>query len=114
MNFCKYICVLVLNTEIGELEAPDEDEGKGNEALVAEKHKKVEGIMKTVGKQSFRKRKSKKKLATENILKSLAREWDKLPDTDKGSLTDSAVLERSVMERALDDPILKLVAIKRP
>lgn len=114
MNFCKYICVLVLNTEIGDIDVLDEENGPKNEALVAEKHNKVEEIMKTVGKQSFRKRKSKKKLATENILRNLAREADKLADGDKGLFTDSTVLERSVMARALDDPILKLVVIKRP
>ena len=114
MNFWRYICVLVLGVEIGDIDVLDEENGPKNEALVAGKQNKVDEIMKTVGKQSFRKRKSKKKLATENILRTLAKEADKLADGDKGLFADSAGLERAVMARALGDPILKLVVIQRP
>ena len=109
LNFYKYICTVVLDKEIQEIDVNDEDHWARNREMVdvlKEQKGLITGSMKT---QITKAKKSMKKMAADYILKNLVRYVQSLSKEEQTVFKDALKVKE-----LLHNPVLKLIPIEHP
>ena len=112
LNFNKYICSIVLEKQIKEIDIHDEERWKENRELVKEKEDQKERISASMeGHGLKQEKKSMKQMAGDYMLKNLVKYMEQMHLTKE----ENQVFQNKLkIESLLRDPVLKLIAVEQP
>ena len=112
LNFNKYICSIVLDKQIKEIDIHDEERWKENRELVKEKEDQKERITASMeGHGLKQEKKSIKQIASDFMLRNLVKYMEQM----HLSKEENQVFQNKLkIESLLKDPVLKLIAVEQP